>query len=198
MEAYFNVAKHVDRFGLEPILRLPELIFSNLVREFYADVVDKKNYSGTSLNLMWCARLALDRGKIALALGCWNEGLDMDLKKGLYETLRWNMGEVVANLEPLVDHVDRIERWHSLLVCLSHFTLFYSTCSLIMWSLKRVERMSWGGAICISWMWCSMVTLKPSIAFSFPILSLATCKQRHGPKVKDICYGFSNLLSLIF
>lgn len=42
MEKYFHIAKHFERLGWEHILRLPEHIFPNLIRDFYANM-DKKN-----------------------------------------------------------------------------------------------------------------------------------------------------------
>lgn len=52
VEAHFHLAEHLGRLGWEPILRLPKLVYPNLVREFHANMVEKEKYSGILLCYM--------------------------------------------------------------------------------------------------------------------------------------------------
>lgn len=47
---YSRVEKCFARLGRESILNLPKNIYPNLVREFYAKMVDKKGHSGALLD----------------------------------------------------------------------------------------------------------------------------------------------------
>lgn len=45
VEAYINLTKHLERLGWAHILILSEVIFPELVKVFYANVIDKDKFS---------------------------------------------------------------------------------------------------------------------------------------------------------
>lgn len=75
----------MTRIGWDSMLQFPEYIYPNLVKEFYANVVDKDKYNGNFIESYIRGRhLALGWIIIAEALGCWNGDSDVKLRKGFY------------------------------------------------------------------------------------------------------------------
>lgn len=90
MEAYFKVQEQFDRLRWGPILNFPSFIYPNLVRDFYANIIDKDKFSGNFVEShVRSRRLALPRAYIAQALGCVN--LMLSLRNTLWSLLigRW-------------------------------------------------------------------------------------------------------------
>lgn len=94
VEAYFHVNEQFAKLGWAPILRLPHYIYPKLVREFYANVVDKEKYSGDFLeSYVRGRRLVVTRGVIAQILRCRDDGSNVKLRKGFYWPGTWNRAQ---------------------------------------------------------------------------------------------------------
>lgn len=95
VEAYFHISERLARLGWNSMLRLLKYIYPDLVRKFYANLVDKDKYSGNFIeSYVRCRHLALSCVTITEVLGCWNEGQDIKLRKGFYTSSSKNITQV--------------------------------------------------------------------------------------------------------
>lgn len=98
VDAAHQITAAFAALGWAPILALPYQIVPDLVREFYANIEDKKGHSGERIETsVRGVRLEITRSTIAQTLGCSDEGPAIDLKKDFSSPDReWDPSHAMA------------------------------------------------------------------------------------------------------
>ncbi|XP_027166325.1 uncharacterized protein LOC113766318 [Coffea eugenioides] len=98
VETAFQISETFDQLGWEPILRLPDYYYLNLVREFYANIINKAKHSGEKVeSFVRGTHIVLSRQRLAIFLGCCDEGPAVNLKKGFVApNKRWDPAHAMA------------------------------------------------------------------------------------------------------
>ncbi|XP_027125024.1 uncharacterized protein [Coffea arabica] len=98
VENAFQISEAFDQLGWAPILRLPVYYYPELVREFYANIINKAKHSGEKVeSFVRGTRIVLSRQRLAAILGCRDEGPAVDLKKGFVApNKRWDPTHAMA------------------------------------------------------------------------------------------------------
>ena len=79
----YQITEDFELLGWAPILTLSHHIYPELVREFHANIDNKKGHSGEEIrSFVRGKRLTITRVTIAQILECNNRGPVIDLKKG--------------------------------------------------------------------------------------------------------------------
>lgn len=97
VDDHYKITEAFAKIGWQAILNLPRYTYPNLVREFYANVVNKEGHSGDTIETQVRGkRLKITRSNIARLLNCSNVGENVDLKKEFHTTDNdWNPAEAI-------------------------------------------------------------------------------------------------------
>lgn len=97
VDDHYKITEAFAKLGWQSILNLPRYTYPNLVREFYANVVNKEGHSGDTIETQVRGkRLKITRATIASLLNCSNVGENVDLKKEFHATESdWNPAEAI-------------------------------------------------------------------------------------------------------
>lgn len=101
VNAEFKLTEAFDILGWGPILTLPDHYYPQLVKEFYANVVNKSGHSGENIrSYVRGRRIEVERSTLAQLLGVRNTGPAVDLKKEFHAPDRhWEMGHAMARFQ---------------------------------------------------------------------------------------------------
>ena len=101
VETAFQISEAFDQLGWAPILRLPTTYYPELVREFYANIINKARHSGELVE-SWVRgmHISLSRRCLVAILGCRDQGPAVDLKKGFVApNKRWDPSHAMTRFD---------------------------------------------------------------------------------------------------
>ena len=82
VDDHYKVSEAFARFGWKNIVNLSRHYYSNMVRDFYANVEDKHRYSGNQIISWVCGtRLVIEQETITKYIKVKNDGINVKLTK---------------------------------------------------------------------------------------------------------------------